>query len=70
MPGERGGLFLLVAATVLGFALLSAATDAQSSDATTPSALFEEHCAICHATPAGRAPTSASLRCSLSFERC
>jgi polyvinyl alcohol dehydrogenase (cytochrome) len=61
MGGGRRSL-LLLAAEVLGFALRPTAANAQAPDATAPGALFEQHCAVCHATPAGRAPTSASLR--------
>ena len=53
--------FLLVAATVLGFALRLGAANAQAPDPGAQAALFDRRCAGCHASPATRAPSRASL---------
>ena len=54
--------FLLAAAAVLGFALRSSAANAQAPDASAEAALFDRHCAGCHAIPATRAPDRPSLK--------
>jgi polyvinyl alcohol dehydrogenase (cytochrome) len=61
MRGKPRGQLLLLAAAVLGFALRPSPAEAQASDASAQGALFEQHCAACHAIPTTRAPTRASL---------
>jgi mono/diheme cytochrome c family protein len=51
----------LLAAAILSFALRPDAADAQASEARAEAALFERHCAACHAAPTDRAPNRASL---------
>jgi polyvinyl alcohol dehydrogenase (cytochrome) len=53
--------FSLAAAAMLGFALRTGAAAAQASDTSAESAAFDRNCAACHAVPAGRAPSRASL---------